>query len=155
FEDIFAVQDSISEKIINTLTLKLTAQEEEQVTKIYTSGSDAYLSYLKGRFYWGKWTREGFEKGIAFFQQAVQIDPNFALAQAAIADAYNTLSFYGYINPKQAFQIVNRAALQAIQIDPMLAESHAALAISNFAYTWDWATAEQEFLRAIEINTGN
>jgi len=155
FEDIFTVQDSISEQIINTLTLKLTAQEEEHVRKNYTSDSEAYLSYLKGRFYWGKWTRDGFEKGIAFFQKAAQRDPGFALAQAAIAEAYNTLSFYGYIDPKLAFQIVNRAALQAIQLDPMLAEAHAALAINNFAYTWDWATAEQEFLRAIEINSGN
>ncbi|MGH9878678.1 MAG: hypothetical protein ACRD5H_13665, partial [Nitrososphaerales archaeon] len=155
FEDIFTVQDSISEQIINTLTLKLTAQEEERVRKSHTSDSEAYSNYLKGRFYWGKWTRDGFEKGIAFFQQAVQRDPGFALAQAAIAEAYNTLSFYGYIDPKSAFQIVNRTALQAIQLDPMLAEAHAAIAINNFAYTWDWATAEQEFLRAIEINSGN
>ena len=155
FEDIFAVQDSISEKIINTLTLKLTAQEEELITKSYTSDSEAYLSYLKGRFYWGKWTREGIEKGITLFRQAVQIDPGFALAHAAIAEAYNTLSFYGHIAPKLAFQVVNRAALQAIQLDPTLAEAHAALAVNNFAYTWDWATAEQEFLRAVEINSGN
>jgi DNA-binding winged helix-turn-helix (wHTH) protein/tetratricopeptide (TPR) repeat protein len=155
FDDLFSAQDSISEKIINTLTLKLTVQEEEQVTKNYTDDSEAYLSYLKGRFYWGKWTREGFEKGIDFFRQAVRRDPNFALAQAAIAEAYNTLSFYGYIDSKQAFQVANRAALQAIQLDPMLAEAHAALAINNFAYTWDWATAEQEFLRAIDINSGN
>jgi DNA-binding winged helix-turn-helix (wHTH) protein/tetratricopeptide (TPR) repeat protein len=155
FEDIFTVQDSISEQIINTLTLKLTDQEEERIRKSYTSDSEAYSNYLKGRFYWGKWTREGFEKGIAFFQQAVQRDPGFALAQAAIAEAYNTLSFYGYIAPKPAFQVVNRAALQAIQLDPMLAEAHAAMAINNFAYTWDWATAEQEFSRAIEINSGN
>jgi len=155
FEGIFTAQDSISEKIINTLTLKLTTQEEEHVTKNYTDDPEAYMNYLKGRFYWGKWTREGFEKGTAFFQQAVQMDPGFALAQAAIAEAYNTLSFYGYLSPKQAFQIGNRAALQAIQHDPKLAEAHAALAINNFAYTWDWATAEQEFSRAIEINSGN
>ena len=155
FEDILTVQDSMSEQIINTLTLKLTAQEEERVRKSYTSDPEAYLYYLKGRFYWVKWTRDGFEKGIAFFQQAAQSDPSFALAQAAIAEAYNTLSFYGYIAPKPAFQIVNRAALQAIHLDPMLAEAHAAMAINNFAYTWDWVTAEQEFLRAIEINFGN
>jgi DNA-binding winged helix-turn-helix (wHTH) protein/tetratricopeptide (TPR) repeat protein len=155
FEDVFTAQDSISERIISILTLKLTAQEAELVRKSYTSDSEAYLNYLKGRFYWGKWTRDGFEKGIAFFQQAVQRDPNFALAHAAIAETYNTLSFYGYISPKLASQVCNRAALQAIQLDPTLAEAHAALAINNFANTWDWATAEQEFLRAIEINSGN
>jgi len=155
FEDILSVQDSISEQIIKTLTLKLTTQEKERVTENYTNDSEAYLNYLKGRFYWGKWTREGFEKGIVFFQQAVKIDPGFALAHAAIADAYNTLSFYGYLAPKPAFLAVNQAALQAIQIAPNSAEAHTALAINNFAFTWDWAMAEQEFLRAIEINPGN
>lgn len=155
FEDIFSVQDSISEQIINTLTLKLTSQEEQHITKNHTNNPEAYLHYLKGRYHWGKWTRVGFEKGIAFFQQAVQVDPGFALAHTAIADAYNTLSFYGYLDPKLAFQVVNRAALQAIQLDPLLAEAHAALATNNFAYTWDWTTAEREYLRAIEINSGN
>jgi DNA-binding winged helix-turn-helix (wHTH) protein/TolB-like protein/Tfp pilus assembly protein PilF len=155
FEDMFAAQDSISERIIKTFTLKLTAQEEEHVRKNYTNDSEANLNYHKGRFYWGKWTRDGFEKGEAFFQQAVQQDPNFALAHAAIAEVYSYLSFYDYISPKLAFQVGNRAALQAIQLDPMLAEAHAALAINNFAYTWDWATAEQEFLRATEISSGN
>lgn len=155
FEDILSVQDSISEAIIKTLTLKLTVQEEERITKSHTSDSEAYLSYLKGRFYWGKWTREGFEKGVSLFQQAVNIDPGFALAHAAIADAFNTLSFYGYLAPKPAFQAVNRAASQAIQLDSNSAEAHAALAINNFAFIWDWAMAEQEFLRAIDINPGN
>ena len=155
FEDILSVQDSISEAIIKTLTLKLTTQEEERITNNLATDSEAYLSYLKGRFYWGKWTREGFEKGVALFQQAVSIDPGFALAHAAIADAFNTLAFYGYLAPKPAFQAVNRAALQAIQLDPNLAEAHAALAINNFAFTWDWAIAEQEFSRAIDINPGN
>jgi serine/threonine-protein kinase len=155
FEDILSVQDSISEQIIKILTLKLTAQEKERVTKNYTNDSEAYLNYLKGRFYWGKWTREGFEKGVGYFQQAVKIDPDFALAHAAIADAYNTLSFYGYLAPKSAFLAVNRAALQAIQIAPNSAEARVALAINNFAFIWDWATAEREFSRAIEINPGN
>jgi DNA-binding winged helix-turn-helix (wHTH) protein/tetratricopeptide (TPR) repeat protein len=155
FGDILSLQDSISEQIITTLTLKLTVQEKERITENYTNDSEAYLNYLKGRFYWGKWTREGFEKGVACFQQAIKIDPGFALAHAAIADAYNTLSFYGYLAPKPAFLAVNQAALQAIQIAPNSAEAHTALAISNFAFTWDWAMAEQEFLRAIEINPGN
>jgi len=155
FEDILSVQDSISEQIIKILTLKLTAQEKERVTTNYTNDSEAYLAYLKGRFHWGKWTREGFEKGVVFFQQAVKMDPDFALAHAAIADAYNTLSFYGYLAPKSAFLTVNHAALQAIQTAPNSAEAHVALAINNFAFTWDWAVAEREFLRAIEINPSN
>jgi TolB-like protein/Flp pilus assembly protein TadD len=155
FEDIFSVQDSISEQIIKTLTIKLTTQEKERVVKNYTNDSKAYLHYLRGRFYWGKWTRAGFEKGLEFFQQAIKIDPNFALAHAAIAEAYNTMCFYGYLAPKLAFQSVNRAAVQAIQIAPTLAEAHVALAINNFFFTWDWSMAEEEFLLAIEINPGN
>jgi DNA-binding winged helix-turn-helix (wHTH) protein/Tfp pilus assembly protein PilF len=155
FGDIFSVQDSISEQIIKTLSLKITTQERERVIKNYTSDPEAYLKYLKGRFYWGKWTREGFEKGIAFLQQAATADPEFALAHAAIAEAYNTLSFYGYLDPKSASQAVNRAALRAIQIAPNSAEAHAALAINNFSFTWDWTIAEQEFLRALEINPSN
>ena len=155
FGDIFSVQDSISEQIIKTLTIKLSTQEKERVITNYTNNSEAHLNYLRGRFYWGKWTREGFEKGILFFQQAVKIDPNFALAHGAIAEAYNTLSFYGYLAPKLASQSVSRAAMQAILIAPNSAEAHAALAINNFAFTWDWVIAEREFLQAIEINPGN
>jgi adenylate cyclase len=134
----------------------IVEREKELVTESHLTNSDAYLNYPKGPSYpEDKWTRERFEKGIAFFKHAVQIDPGFALAQAAVAEAYNTISLYGYMAPKLAFQVVNQAALQAIQLDPMLAEAHAALAINNFAYSWDWVTAEREFTLAIELNSGN
>jgi DNA-binding winged helix-turn-helix (wHTH) protein/tetratricopeptide (TPR) repeat protein len=154
--DVFTFQDSISDQIINVFTNSLSELEKELITDNYITGSEAYMSYPKAPAYpEGKWTRERFEKGIAFFKHAVQIDPGFALAQAAVAEAYNTLSLYGYVAPKLAFQVVNQAALQAIQLDPNLAEAHAALAINNFAYTWDWATAEQEFSLAVALNSGN
>jgi DNA-binding winged helix-turn-helix (wHTH) protein/tetratricopeptide (TPR) repeat protein len=156
FNDIFTFQDSISEQIINVFAIMMAEREKELVTESYRAGSKTHLSHPTAHSYPdGKWTRERFEKGIAFFKQAVQIDPGFALAQAAVAEAYNTLSLYGYMAPKLAFHVVNQAALQAIQLDPMLAEAHAALAINNFAYSWDWATAEQEFSMAIELNSGN
>jgi len=155
FTDVFSIQDMISEQVSRTFLLTLTNQEKTQITKRITQNHDAYLHYLKGRYYWNKWTKESFEKGISHFRQATQIDPDFALAYVGLAEAYSTLAFYSYLSPQMAFHESSHAVQKAIQIDPMLAEAHVALAIVNFFYNWDWAAAEREFVKAIGLSPRN
>jgi TolB-like protein/Flp pilus assembly protein TadD len=150
FTNIFALQDSISEKVASALTLTLTGEEQRQLTKHHTENTEAYQLYLKARYYWNKRTTDGLKKSIDYFQHAIELDPNYALAYAGQADAYALLA-----NPQPQPQIVTQAraaAMKALELDDTLAEAHTSLAFVKFNYDWDWAGAEREFKRAIELN---
>ena len=149
--DIFAVQDSISEKIAGALALKLTGEERILLAKRYTQNMEAYQLYIRGRFFWNKRTGEGLKKAIDYFQQAIERDPNYALAYAGLADSYNVLMSLGLIPPQDAYAKVEAAATEALKIDDTLAEAHASLAWLRFE-KWDWPGAEKAFKRAIELN---
>ena len=122
--DLLSVQEDISKEIYNNLRPKLTGQEAHQLTKHYTENPEAYQLYLQGLYYWNKRTEGGFTKAIDFFNQAVERDPNYALAYAGLADAYNFLGDSGYVAPKQVRQNAKSAAMQALKIDDMLPEAH-------------------------------
>ncbi len=92
--DIFELQDVISEKVAGALAFKLTGEERKRLTKRYTENTDAYQAYLKGRYYWNKRTEEGFKRAIQYFQQAIDIDPHYALAYSGLADSYMLLIEY-------------------------------------------------------------
>jgi DNA-binding winged helix-turn-helix (wHTH) protein/TolB-like protein/thioredoxin-like negative regulator of GroEL len=152
FTDIFAVQDRISEQVARALMLRLSVEERAGLHKRYTENAEAYQAYLKGRFFWSKRTGESMRKGIEYFDQAIRVDPNYALAYAGLADSYNVLSQFGDLAPYEAMPKAKAAALRALEIDDTLAEAHASLALVNKVYDWDWAGAETEFKRAIELN---
>ena len=152
FTDIFEVQDQISEQVARALTLSLSSAEKELLTKRYTEDSEAYRMYLKGRYFWNKRTVEGLNKGIGYFNEAVEKDPSYALAYVGLADSYSLLSDYNELPPKQTYPQAKRAAERALELDERLAEAHAALAFIKAAYDWDWAGAESEYRRAIELN---
>ena len=149
--DIFAVQDSIAERVTSALAVTITNEEKHGITKRYTTDTEAYLLYLKGRYQLNRLTDDGFFKGRDFFQQAVDKDPNYALAHAGLADAYNRLGGFDALSSKEAFPKAKEAAAKALKLDESLAEAHTALAVS-FVYDWDFSTAAREFQRAIEIN---
>lgn len=149
---IFAVQDSISERVVSALALTLAGGEIQQLTKHHTNNPEAYELYLKGRFQLSRLTDDGFLKARDYFQQAVGLDPNYALAHAALADAYVQLGGWNVATPKESFPKARDAANRALQFDPNLAEAHATLAMVSFAFDWDWKTAEQEFKRALDLN---
>jgi DNA-binding winged helix-turn-helix (wHTH) protein/TolB-like protein/Tfp pilus assembly protein PilF len=151
FTDIFAVQDLISEKVISALALKLTAEERKRLTKHYTEDAEAYRLYVNGRFYWERRTLEGLKKAIEYFGQAIGNDPKYALAYAGLADSYALLGVF-HLPPKEAFPKAKEAALNALRIDDRLAEAHAALGHVKVQYEYDWAGAEKEYNRAIELN---
>ena len=153
--DLLAVQREIAKEITGNLRLKLSGQEQSRVTKHYTENPEAYQLYLKGRFYWNKRTEEGVEKGIDYFQQAVEKDPKYALAYTGIADSYSLLTMaidVGSLSPSQAIPKARAAAMKALELDDTLAEAHTSLAFIKLNYDWDWSAAETEFRRGIELN---
>ncbi|HYV05922.1 MAG TPA: tetratricopeptide repeat protein [Blastocatellia bacterium] len=150
--DIFAVQDSISERVAAVLALRLTGEERKRLAKSYTDNTEAYQLYLMGRYHVNRLTDDGFMKSLEYFQQAIEKDPNFALAHAGLAGAYNALAGFNVRPPKEVYPKARSAALTALNLDPLLAQAHTELAMVNLTFDWDWASAEREFKRAIEIN---
>lgn len=150
--DILAVQEEISREISEKLRLRLTGQQKQLLTKRYTEKTAAYHAYLKGRYYWNRRTEEGFKRAIEFFHQAIKEDPDYALAYAGLADCYNLLNSYGLIAPRESAPIIKAAVAQALRIEERLAEAHASLGHVKMLHDWEWAGAEREFQRAIELN---
>jgi len=149
--DIFVVQDEISNEISWKLRLQLTRAEKKRLTKRHTENADAYRLYLKGRHHWNQWTEEGFYKAIEYFQQAVKIDPSYALAYTGLADCYVLLGWNSYLPPKEAFPQGKLAAKTALQLDPDLAEAHTPLAALLWLHDWQWDKAQAEFKRSLEL----
>lgn len=151
FNDIFGVEDSISEQVVDELRLKLTEEERALLGKRYTDNTVAYLAYLKGRYCFGKRTKEGLEQGIEYFMRAIAVDPNYALAYSGLADCYSLLRQYGPLSPNECLRRGMEAALKALELDDDIAEAHASLGHLS-VLAWDWARAESELKRAIALN---
>ncbi len=150
--DIFEVQEEISREISEKLRLKLSGNEKKKLVKRYTDNAEAYQLYLKGRYQWNKRSREGLKSCIAFFQQAIEKDPNYALAYTGLADAFGILSFYAALSPTDAMPKAKAAAMRALEIDDTLAEAHASLAFVKALFDWDWTGAEKHYKRAVKLN---
>jgi TolB-like protein/Flp pilus assembly protein TadD len=150
FTDIFAVEDSISAQVAHALLRQLSGEEERRLAKRQTANAEAYLLYLKGRYFWNKRTEAGLRKGIEFFQQALETDPQYALAWAGIADSY--LLGANIRPPREEMPKAKAAALRALELDDTLAEAHASLGRIKMFFDWDWTGAESEFKRALELN---
>ena len=150
--DIFSLQDSISQHVAEGLTLQLTDAQRTLLTRRDTDDTEAYHLYLKGRFFWNKRTKEGFQRGLAFFRDAVERDPTYARAYAGVADSYIGLTYYQYERPHEAMPRAKAAALKALEIAPSLAEAHVSLAHILGNYDWDWTAAEREWRQAILLD---
>jgi serine/threonine-protein kinase len=150
--DILAVQEEIARDISGKLRQRLTGQEKKRLTKRYTENVEAYGLYLKGRYHWNKRTGEDIQKGIGYFQQAIEKDPTYALAYAGLADSYVILNEYAGLPSRETFPKANAAALKALEIDDTLAQAHATLASVYDSFNWDFSSAEKEFRRAIELD---
>ncbi|HWQ33487.1 MAG TPA: protein kinase [Blastocatellia bacterium] len=154
--DIFQLQEELAQDISEKLRLKLTGEEKRRLVRRYTDNTEAYHLYLKGRHYTTtRRTEEWIRKGIEHFQQAIDLDPNYALAYAGLADAYAFLaSSTGGWPPRQAYPKAIAAAQKALALDDSLAEAHCSLGFSHLLFNWNFAEAEREFKRAIELNPG-
>jgi len=150
-DDVFAIQEEIAMAITGELKVTLLEKERSRINKIPTQNKEAYQLYLKGRFYWMQ-RGLGLKKCLPYFQQAVELDPQFALAYTGIADAYAFLGFYSLMAPDKCHPLAKAAAAKAVQIDHSLAEVHTTLAFLSGFYDWDWPEARKHFQKALEIN---
>jgi TolB-like protein/Tfp pilus assembly protein PilF len=152
FTDVFSVQDTISQKVVEALALKLNPEDQKRLTRRYTDNLDAYQLYLTGRFHYGKLSPPELTKSIGYFEQAIALDQNYALAYYGLAESYRSIAMVGDLRPKDTFPQAAAAARKAIELDPSLAEPHVTLEFVLTWFEWDWEGAEKEARRAIELN---
>jgi TolB-like protein/Flp pilus assembly protein TadD len=149
--DIFAVESEIAKTVAENLQVKLNGRAEKVLAARPTENPQAHELYLKGRYFWNKRTTQNLEKAIGFFQQAIDLDPNYALAYAGLGDAHSIVPIYAGTPPKDDVPKALAAARKAVEIDDSLAEAHTSLA-NALVMNLPLATAEPEFRRAIELN---
>ncbi len=150
--DLVSLQSEIAKTVSDKLRLKLTATEQERVSKTSTTSSEAQQLYLKGRFHWNKRTTADFQKAREYFQQAIAADPRYALAHTGLADTLALMPYYGNFRPSEYMPLAKQAAQKALGIDPNLAEAHASLGQILTTYDYDFNGAERELKRAIELD---
>jgi TolB-like protein/Tfp pilus assembly protein PilF len=152
-EDIFEVQDEISLKILTRLKENFSpAEKQEHIIKPSTGNLDAYNLYLKGRFHWNKSTPEDIRKAIKDFEEAISIDPSFALPYCALSYCYSFMGSAGLIPPGEAYPKAKDYTLKAIELDPNHAESHLSLAAIKFYHNWDFDGAEASLDKALSLS---
>jgi len=150
--DIFAVETDIAKTIAETLQAKLTGSEKGAIAAQPTDDTEAHEFYLKGRYFWNKRTGPDLRRAIDYFKQAIDKDPNFALAYAGLADSYVLLSAYGAGSPQESFPPAKAAAEKALELDESLAEAHTSLGQILVSYDFDFGGSTKEFERAIALN---
>lgn len=149
--DVFSIQSEVAREVVAALEAALSPAEAGRIEKRPTDDLEAYALYLKGRHFWSHrgadlWT------GLEYFRQALELDPDYPLAHAGIADCYTLLGFFGEVAPLEAMPRAKTAALRALEVDEELAEAHAALGFVHFYFDWDRSAAEGEFRRSTELN---
>ncbi|HSB11477.1 MAG TPA: protein kinase [Blastocatellia bacterium] len=151
-EDIFDIQDEISLAITDVLKVKLLDAEKVSLLRRRTDNPEAYQIYLLGRYYLNKYTEEGGKKAVEYFEQAIAIEPEYALAYSGLADAYRRLWFFGFLRPDEAVPHWRAATAKAIELDPGLAAAHVSMGSIKSLHDWDWEGAEEEFKLGIKLN---
>jgi serine/threonine-protein kinase len=151
-KDVFNTWDEIALTIADKLKLTLLGDERANLTKRYTENIEAYNLYLRGKTFYLLASLEGYEKAIECFEQALQKDPDFALAYSGLADVYFLLPFFGTLPPTEGIPKSKKYLEKALDIDDNLAEAHSTLGRIIAFYDWDWTGAEREFKRALELN---
>lgn len=150
--DILALQDSLSARVAEAIIPQISPEELEKISFVGTNNREAHEKYLRGRFYWHKFTEDALAKAIVYFYEAIAIDPNYARAYSGVADCHTLLGIVGVLPPKECFEAAKEAAERAVELDPNLGEAHASKAFAVWAYDWDFRAAEEIFRRAVRHN---
>jgi TolB-like protein/DNA-binding winged helix-turn-helix (wHTH) protein/Flp pilus assembly protein TadD len=154
--DTLALQDRVARAIAEQIQINLTPREQAALKSVTVVNPQAYESYLKGRYFWSKRTADGLKVALAYFNQAIEEDPNYAEAYSGLADTYALLGDWQYavMTPKEAYPKAKAAALKAVKLDNALGEAHNSLAFVLDGFDWDLDSGGKEFRRAIELNPG-
>ncbi len=152
FTDVLTLEDTISSHVAEAIVPHLTVDERLRLAKRGTNNPQAHEAYLRGRFYWNTFTEEGFARAIVCYQQAIALDPNYALAHAGVAAYHNWLGVFSVMPFGECAAAAYEAASTAVEIDPTLAEGHGALGQAILCRDFAWASAEHELVRAIELD---
>lgn len=152
--EIFAVQEEIAAEVSEALRLQLTGEEKQRLSRQHTQNREAYLLYLKGRYHWARRTGDSLKRALPYFQRAIQEDPGYALAYAGLAEGSILLAWFNVFPPSEGIEQAKRAAREAVEIDPGLADGYTVLGFVS-ASDRDWAAAESAFRHAIQLNPNN
>jgi DNA-binding winged helix-turn-helix (wHTH) protein/tetratricopeptide (TPR) repeat protein len=152
FTDIFQVQDAIADQVARALMLKLSGEEHARLVKHYTENVEAYRLYLMGRYEWVSFSPQGITNSIDYYNRAIAIDPEYALAYAGLADSYMQQAHNGSVTPVDGYQEAKRAAEKAIELDNSLAEAHCSRAVIAYFFDWDWDATESAIQRVLALN---
>jgi serine/threonine-protein kinase len=150
--DIVVLQGEITRDVSRKLRERLSGADEQKLVKNYTENPEAYQLYLKGRYHVLKLTRSEVQTGVSYFQKAIGVDPSYTLAYVGLADAYRVLALAGEMPSTEELPKAKAAAEKAVALDENLAEAHAVLGFIIFWYDWDWKAAEDQFIRALELD---
>jgi len=150
--DIFEIEDEIAQAVVAALNIKLVGDEESGLIPRYTEVLEAHDFYLRGRYIAARRSPDAYAQAIRYFQQALARDPGYSVAYAGLGACYCGSGFVGYLAPEDAFPKAKAAAAKALELDPALAEAHATLGWTGWAYDWDWLAAEDCFHRAKELS---
>jgi TolB-like protein/Flp pilus assembly protein TadD len=150
--DVLGLQSEVARAVAREVRVTLTPEEQARLPVARPVNLRAHRAYLLGRYFWNQRTPDGLAKAFQHFEQAIKEDPHYAAAYAGVADYYNVLPFYRRVAPREVFPKAKAAAQQALALEDALAEAHASLAYIKAYYDWDWAGAEREFRRALELN---
>jgi tetratricopeptide (TPR) repeat protein len=150
--DVLALQDEVARAVATAIRAELTPKEASRLTGARQVDPRAYEAYLRGRYWWNTRTKEGLDKALVYFQQAIEIDPTWGRGYAGLADAYLVLGYNRFLPVGDVYPKARGAALRAIELDENLAEAHASLAAEMRDYEWDWARSGQEFKRALDLD---
>lgn len=153
--DVFEMQDEIALAVVDALRSKLFGDEKTQLLRHFTANTEAFHHYLQGRFFLNKFTADDASRAVGCFNDAIALAPEFAIAYAGLADSYIMLTEMGPLPPHEAMPRAKEAAIRALAINADLAEAHASLGVVLQSYDYDFAGAEKEFRRAIELNPNN
>jgi tetratricopeptide (TPR) repeat protein len=153
-DDIFDVQEEIAKIIFEKLRVKLNPTEEKKLAKRYTENAEAYQLYLKGIYFWNKWTEEGFRKAEQFFRLAIETDPSYAPAYAGLADGFAAPTYLGVVAPRQGIPKAQAKVQKALALDDTLPLAWFLTGITRLYYDWDFLSAEEAFRHVVELDPG-
>ena len=153
--ELLALQEQIAWQISEALRIRLSAPERKRLRKRATKSADAYQEYLRGRHEWGKWRPQNFRNAIEHFEAAIKIDPKYARAYAGLADTYGVMGYYGHLPTDLAMTRASAAAYAALDLEPGLADAHAAIGVCRMFHSWDWIGAEHALRKAHELEPRN